>query len=80
MGREKQTRAHLAEIGIKPEDAAVSLRAAKEALLKHTPEMKWLAQTFEELMILGSIPNRTTAQKALRELLESGADSANRFG
>jgi hypothetical protein len=72
-GREKQTRAYLAEMGIAPEDAALSLRAAKDALLKHTPEMKGMAKTLEELMILGSIPTRTTAQQALHELLEAGA-------
>ena len=73
VSREKQSRALLAEMGVKPDSAAVSVKAAMEALLKYTPEMKGLAKTFEELMALGSIPMRTTAQKALRELSASGA-------
>src|SRR5262249_28447536 len=78
MGREKRTRALLAELGIPPESAAVSLNATKEALLKHLPEMKGMAKTLAELMDAGTIPTKTTAQKALAELMNEGL--AERIG
>jgi len=73
MAREQKTRAILAELGIPPESAAVSLKAAKEALIKCMPEMKGLAKTLPELMAAAQIPVEATARKALHELLAAGA-------
>jgi predicted transcriptional regulator len=72
MAREQKTRALLAELGIPPESAAVSLKAAKEALMKCMPDMKGLAKTFGELMEAAAIPTETTAEKALRDLMAAG--------
>jgi hypothetical protein len=49
MSREKKTRALLAEIGLPPESAAITLKAAKEALLKHFPDSQARAMTQTEL-------------------------------
>jgi predicted transcriptional regulator len=72
MSREKRTRALLAELGIKPEHAAVSLKAATEALLAHMPDSKAHALSQDELFAACKIPSRTTGQKALRALLAAG--------
>jgi hypothetical protein len=72
MEREKKTRAVLAELGISPESAAVSLKAAKDALLRVMPESKASAMTTVELFEAAVVPSRTTGQKALRELLSEG--------
>jgi hypothetical protein len=69
MNREKKTRAVLAELGIPPESAAVSLEAAKAALLKCMPETKGEAVTRDQLFQKASIPTRTTGQNALKDLL-----------
>jgi hypothetical protein len=74
MEREKKTRAFLAELGVAPESADVSLKAAKDALLKVMPESKASALPTAELFAV--VPSRTTGQRALKELL-SEADSAN---
>jgi hypothetical protein len=70
--REKKTRAVLAEIGIPPESAAVSLNAAKEALLNCMPSSRALAMTQDELLAKAQIPSKTTLQNALKELLSAG--------
>ena len=49
MNREKKTRAVLAELGIAPESAAVSLKAAKDALLRVMPDSKAKAMTAYDL-------------------------------
>jgi hypothetical protein len=72
MNREKKTRSLLAELGIPPESAAVSLKAAKDALLKVMPESKARAKPMAELFEAVVVPSRTTGQKALRELLSEG--------
>jgi hypothetical protein len=72
MQREKKTRAVLAELGIAPESAAVSLKAAKDALLKVMPDSKARAKSMAELFETAVVPSRTTGQKALRELLAEG--------
>jgi predicted transcriptional regulator len=72
MAREQKTRALLAELGIPPESAAVSLKAAKEALMKCMRDMKGLAKTLGELMEAAAIPTETTAEKALRDLMAAG--------
>lgn len=72
MNREKKTRAVLAELGIKPEHAAVSVNAAKEALLRVMPDSKDKAMGPADLFRAAMIPSRTTGDKALRELLEPG--------
>jgi hypothetical protein len=73
MGREKKTREILAEMGISPESAAVSLKAAKEALLKCMPASEPDARTADALFQAAVVPSRTTGQHALRDLLAAGA-------
>jgi hypothetical protein len=72
MNREKKTRTVLAELGIPPESAAVSLKAATEALLVHMPDSKAHAMTQDELFTACMIPSRTTGHKALLALLSEG--------
>jgi hypothetical protein len=72
MLREQKTRGILAELGIPPENAAVSLNAAKEALLKCMPATKDEAMTAGELFDKASIPTSTTGRSALKELLSVG--------
>src|SRR5215472_5682074 len=62
MNREKKTRALLAEIGVKPEDAAVSLKAAVEAIYKIMPEKKADAMTQAELFEKAGVITKTTGQ------------------
>ena len=72
MNREKKTRAVLAELGIPPESAAVSLKAAKEALLRVIPDSEAKAMTAADLFQAAVIPSRTTGNRAMRELLSAG--------
>lgn len=72
MNREKKTRAVLAELGIKPESAAVSLKAAKEALLRVMPDSRSKAITGADLFRAAIVPSLTTGNKALRELVSEG--------
>jgi len=72
MNREKKTRSVLAELGIAPESAAVSLKAAKDALLKVMPESKADAKPMLALFEFAVVPSRTTGQKALAQLLSEG--------
>jgi len=67
--REKKTRAILAEMGIPPESAAVTLRAAKEALLKLLPRSQDEAKTQDELREYALISSKATLQVALKGLL-----------
>jgi hypothetical protein len=68
MNRERKTRAILAEQGIPPESAAVSLRAAREALLKLLPRERAEAMTHDELREYAVIPSKATLQVALKGL------------
>jgi hypothetical protein len=70
--REKATRRVLAELGIPPESAAVSLNAAKESLLAHMPDAEAGALPTATLFEIALIPSRTTGQKAINELLSEG--------
>lgn len=72
MNREKKTRALLAELGIPPESAAVSLKAAKDALLRVIPDSQAKAMSPADLFRAAIVPSRTTGDKALRELLAAG--------
>jgi hypothetical protein len=72
MNREQKTRALLAELGIPPESAAVSLKAAVEALQKCMPRSKAEALTQAELFEKAGIPSKTTGGKALAELFSAG--------
>ncbi len=72
MNREQKTRAILAELGIPPESAAVSLNAAKEALLKCMPGPKDEPMTQAELFDKANIPTLSTGKAALKELLSVG--------
>ena len=74
MGREQKTRAALAEMGIPPESAAVSLKAAiTEALLKCMPASEADAATVDALFRTAVIPSRSTGNHALEDLLAAGA-------
>jgi hypothetical protein len=73
MGREQNTRAALAEMGVPPESAAVSLNAAKEALLKCMPADDDHAAIADALFRTAVIPSRTTGNHALEDLLTAGA-------
>jgi hypothetical protein len=73
MAREQKTRAALAEMGIPPESAAVSLKAAKEALLKCMPASEDQAATADALFQAAGKPSRTTGNHALEDLLTAGA-------
>ena len=72
MNREKATRALCLELGVQPEDAAVSLKAAAEAIYKIIPQRKADAMTQTELFEKAGIITKTTGQKALAELLAAG--------
>jgi hypothetical protein len=67
--REKKTRAVLAELGIPPESAAVTLRAAREALLQLLPRSRAEAKTQDELREYALISSKATLQVALKALL-----------
>jgi hypothetical protein len=73
MGREQKTRAALAEMGVPPESAAVSLKAATEALLKCMPATVDSALTADALFQVASVPSRATGNHALEDLLAVGA-------
>ncbi|HXL23845.1 MAG TPA: hypothetical protein VOA78_15385 [Candidatus Dormibacteraeota bacterium] len=69
---EQRSRAVLAELGIPPERAAVSLQAAKEALLANIPASKARAVGRLELFAVSMVPSRPTGDNALKELLAAG--------
>ena len=71
MSREQRSRALLAELGISPDNAAVSKKAVMEALLKVMPSKESEAMTQGELFAKAVVPSKTTGQKALRALLET---------
>jgi hypothetical protein len=73
MGREQKTRAALAELGVPPESAAVSRKAAIEALLKCMPASEAQAATVDVLFRTAVIPSRATGHHALEDLLTAGA-------
>jgi len=52
-------------LGIPPENAAVSVNTAKEALLKSMPTSRAEAKTQQELFALATIPTDTTRKKAI---------------
>ena len=71
MGREQRTREVLAELGIPPESAAVTKRAAKEALMERIPNSKGEAKSASELFL--ALPSSDSlAKKALAELFPKG--------
>jgi hypothetical protein len=70
--REQKTRALLAELGIPPENAAITLDAAKEALLKVMPKSRKEAMTREQLQDAAVVPTKNTACRALNQLLALG--------
>ena len=78
MNREKATRQLCAEMGIPFESAAVSLKAAIEALLKTMPQSKADAMTQAQLFESAGVITKTTGQKALQQLLYT--KEIRRFG
>lgn len=71
MNREKKTRAVLAEMGITPENATVTKKAAKEALMERMSKSKDGAKSASELF-LGLPTSDSLAKKALAELFSGG--------
>jgi hypothetical protein len=67
-GRGTQIRFDALHLGHPP----VSLKAAKDALLKVMPESKADAKPMLALFEFAVVPSRTTGQKALNELLSDG--------
>jgi hypothetical protein len=57
MEREMKTRALLADLGIPPEGAAVSLKAAKDALLRVIPESKADAKPTAKVFEAAVVPS-----------------------
>jgi hypothetical protein len=78
MNREQKTRALLAELGVPPESAAVSLKVAVEAIQKCLPRSKADALTQAELFEKAGVITKTTGGKALAKLLSAG--QVHRFG
>jgi len=78
MNREKATRALCAELGISPDSAAVSLKAAVEALEKCMPQSEAEAMTQKELFEKAGIITNSTGQKALKQLFAE--DKIDRIG
>lgn len=70
MNREQATRGLLAELGVKPESAAVSLKAAKEALLNCVPE-RGHSITQAELFEKAGVITKTIGRRALAQLLSA---------
>jgi hypothetical protein len=69
---EQKQRAILAELGIPPESAALTLDAAKEALMKYMPDLKARARSAADLWHEALIPSLTTGKTAIKELLAEG--------
>jgi hypothetical protein len=69
---EQKQRAILAELGISPESVALTLDAAKEALMKHMPDLKARARSAADLWHSALIPSLKTGQLAIKELLAEG--------
>jgi hypothetical protein len=70
--REQKQRAVLAELGIPPESAAITLDAAKEALMKLMPDSKRRARVAADLVHAAMIPSLQTGHTAIKELLAEG--------
>jgi hypothetical protein len=66
------------ELGISPDSAAVSLKAAVEALLKIMPRSKAEAMRQRGLFEKAGIITATTGQRALKQLLAE--DKIDRIG
>lgn len=79
MNRENATRRILAELGIPPESAAVSLKATKDALLAAMPD-KAHAMTQTELFEKAGVITKTTGQRALADLLEAKFGAPGKVG
>jgi hypothetical protein len=75
---EQKQRAVLAELGIPPESAAITLDAVKNALMEHMPKTKSSALQASKLFDVAAIPSISTGQKALLELFSAG--KIQRFG
>src|SRR5258708_2403297 len=56
-----------------PLDTMLSLKVAKESLLKCMPDSVYDARTADALFQAAVVPSRTTGQHALRDLLAAGA-------
>jgi hypothetical protein len=71
-GRERRTEQALAERGISPELAAVTLEAAKEGIMACMPKSKSRAMHAAALFETAVVSSLATGRNALRELLAAG--------
>jgi hypothetical protein len=71
--REKRKWAMLAQLGVKPQHAAVAFNAVIEALARIMPRSKAEAMTQAQLFEKVGAISATTGRKALAEMLEAGA-------
>jgi hypothetical protein len=69
---EQKQRAILAELGIPPESAALTLDAAKQALMKLMPDSRNRARVAADLWHAALIPSLATGKTAIKELLADG--------
>jgi hypothetical protein len=69
---EQKQRAILAELGIPPESAALTLDAARQALMKLMPDSRNRARVAADLWHAALIPSLVTGKRAIKELLAEG--------
>jgi hypothetical protein len=72
IGREKQTRRALAEMGVPPESAATARHAVQVAILKFLPTSEAVAIKEDNLFAMIDVPSRKTGRNALLDLLKAG--------
>jgi hypothetical protein len=72
LGREKQTRRILAEMGVPPESAATARHAIQAAILKFLPTSEAVAIKEDDLFAMLDVSSRGTARNALMDLLKAG--------
>lgn len=72
IARAQKQRKILAELGIPPEGAAITLDAAKESLMKHMPDSWHRARVAADLWQAALIPSLQTGKTAIKELLAEG--------
>jgi hypothetical protein len=71
MGREKASRAILAELGLPPDSAAVSLKATEEALMQGMPSSEQTALPISELFSATIVLPHRLARRPLKQLFEA---------
>jgi hypothetical protein len=72
MSREKQPAHCSLGWASRQENAAVSLNAAREAILKCLPRLRGEALSMSQIFDRAMIPTKTTENRALKALLDAG--------